>query len=246
MNQSVEKRSPPELTVPALESLSTQQWEHMLEACRVALDCERVLGKVKLNIVGEVLKDQGKFYQMNHYPKGDVFDKETASQYYYHAHRGMPGEHGHFHTFVRGGGIPDHLQPVPYDGEVEWPSGKDLVTHLVGISMDKYGFAIGLFATNRWVTGEAWYDAEAMIQLIDGFNIDHAWPSWPTNRWITSVIHAFRPEVEALLRHRDESVAHWREEHGPADVFEDRELDMTGQLRVSLKKRLATLESLLS
>jgi len=27
-----------------------------------ALDCERVLGKVKLNIVGEVLKDQGKFY----------------------------------------------------------------------------------------------------------------------------------------------------------------------------------------
>jgi len=245
MNQTTKLKHLP-LEVPALDTLPRERLVRMYQASLLALDCERVLGKVKLNIVGEVLKSQGTFYQMNHYPKGDVFDKETAAQYYYHAHRGMPGEHGHFHTFMRRAGIPEDRNPVAYDGEVAWPTGKDMVTHLVGISMDKHGFAIGLFATNRWVTGEAWFKAADMIELIDSFDIDHAWPSWPVNRWMGALIHAYRPEVEALLLHRDEVVEQWRQAYPEKDVFEDRELDMTGQLRVSVKKRAAELETLLA
>jgi len=158
----------------------------------------------------------------------------------------MAGENGHFHTFIRHVGVSEGMKPAPYDGNVEWPSGNDLVTHLIGVSMDKCGSAMGLFATNRWVTGEAWFKAADMIELIGGYNIDHAWPSWPTNRWMGAVIHAYRPELEVLLTHRDLVVEQSRNEHPDKDAFEDRELDMTGQLRVSLTKRVAELETLIA
>ena len=33
--------------------------------------------------------------------------------------------------------------------------------------MDGWGEPIGLFATNRWVTGETWYPAGAVIRMLD-------------------------------------------------------------------------------
>ena len=84
--------------------LSQQDLEEMWSAGQQVLNCYRVLAKSNDNIVGELLKGQGTFYEMDHYPPGDVFDSETNSQYYYHAHRG--GEHGHFHTFLRSDGMP--------------------------------------------------------------------------------------------------------------------------------------------
>ena len=121
----------------------------MLEAGQEIRECYRVLKNAGLNIVGEVLKGQGTFYELNHYPEGDVYDSSTHSQYYYHTHRGMAGEHGHFHTFLRARGMPRGVAPVPYDGEEQWPSGDDALSHLIAISMDRYGFPIGLFAVNR-------------------------------------------------------------------------------------------------
>jgi len=61
-----------------------------------------------------------------------------------------------------------------------------------------------------------------------------------------AVIHAYRPELEVLLTHRDLVVEQSRNEHPDKDAFEDRELDMTGQLRVSLTKRVAELETLIA
>src|SRR5210317_191916 len=93
---------------------STEDLEAMLAAAFEIKECCRVLGKVQANLVGEILKDQGTFYEMQHYPKGDVYDAETHSQYYYHAHRPDSGEHGHFHTFLRAKGMPPGVLPVPY------------------------------------------------------------------------------------------------------------------------------------
>jgi len=70
--------------------------ETMAEAGTRILESYRVLRKGGLNIVGEVLRDQGTFYEFEHYPKDDVFDDETHCQYYYHAHRPEAGEHGAF------------------------------------------------------------------------------------------------------------------------------------------------------
>ena len=87
-------------------------------------ECYRLLKKAKANVVGQCLANQGMFYELNHYPKGDVYDRETHSQYYYHAHRKESGEHGHFHTFVRHKGMPDGMKPIPYDGKASGPTAR--------------------------------------------------------------------------------------------------------------------------
>ncbi len=235
--------SAPAIAVRGVAERSLDERERMLGAADEVLECQRVLKKGGLNVVGELLRGQGTFYELNHYPKGDVFDKATGSQYYYHAHRGMSGENGHLHTFQRRAGIAADLSPVPYDGDVQWPAGDDLVTHLIAISMDRFGYPLGLFLTNRWVTDEAWFAAPDALRILDGFEIDHAYPSWPANRWVTAMLRLFRPEIEALLCQRDAVVKSWAEAHPGMDVFEDRKLEVTGELRISIKKRVAELRA---
>ncbi|MDA0656511.1 MAG: hypothetical protein O2912_08915, partial [Proteobacteria bacterium] len=73
----------------------------MHEAGGLVIECYRVLAKTEDNIVGEILKTEENFYEWDHYPDGDIYDGESHSQFYYHAHvaGGRPGGHGHFHTF---------------------------------------------------------------------------------------------------------------------------------------------------
>lgn len=138
--------------LPAVHDLDPATRRALLAAGREVRECRRVLVKAGLNVVGEVLRGQGQFVEMEHYPRDDVFDADTASQYYYHAHRGAL-EHGHFHTFVRADGLPATMHPLEWPlASRRWPAGKDAICHLVAISMDAWGEPIGLFATNRWVS----------------------------------------------------------------------------------------------
>ncbi|MBI3937768.1 MAG: hypothetical protein HY323_12390 [Betaproteobacteria bacterium] len=211
----------------------------MLHAGEQVIECHRVLAKAGLNVVGEVLRGRGTFVEFDHYPEDDVYDSDTHSQYYYHAHRGPVAEHGHFHTFLRAAGMPAGATPVAYDGSEPRPLGDAAISHLAAISMDAYGRPIGLFAVNRWVTGETWYPAGDVIRMLHRFRIDHAYPSWAVNIWIGAMLRLFRPQVESLLRHRDAVVAAWSEARPGADVFEDRELEITGHLSISVEKQIA-------
>ena len=233
------------LEVAGLDRLAQMDLLRMEAAGAEILECNRVLKKGGANIVGELLKGQGKFLEFDHFPKGDVFDEETHSQYYYHAHRGLPGEHGHFHTFVRHRGMPADATPVAYEGKETWPSGSDALAHLIAVSMDPYGYPLGLFATNRWVTDEAWYQAQDVVRMAAQFEIDHAVPSWPTNRWLTAMMRLFRPQLAALLTHRDQVVVDWQRRHPKRDVFEDRKLEMTGWLRVSVNEQIEAVRTAL-
>ena len=207
----------------------------MLDAADEVAECRRVLHKGGLNLVGEVLRGQGDFVELEHYPRDDVFDRETHSQYYYHAHRGSEVEHGHFHTFLRAAGMPPGAAPVADRASEPWPSGADALSHLVAISMDAWGDPIGLFTTNRWVTDETWYPAREAVRMLGRFRIDHAAPSWPVNRWIGAMLVLFRPQIVTLLRHRDEVVARWQAAHPGQDVYEDRRLDVTSQVAIDVQ-----------
>lgn len=228
-----------------LEDLPRDELEAMIEAGNDVLECHRVLRQTNDNIVGELLRDAGTFYQWRHYPKGDVFDRTSHSQYYYHAHpkAQRPGEHGHFHTFMRAKGMKQGVVPVEYHGEAEWPTGNDALSHLIAISMDSKGFAIGLFTVNRWVTGEAWYAADNVCDMVDDFVIDHARPSWPVNRWITGILRLFRPLVKDLVRERDRTVEDWRQSH-PGDTFQDKKLEITSQEGISVDRQIARLRAI--
>ena len=230
-----------------VKDLPRNELDMMLAAGEEIRECNRVLEKTDDNIVGEILRDQGKFFEWDHYPKGDVYDNETHAQHFYHAHpqKLRSGEHGHFHTFLRAKGMPAGIKPAPYGGDVEWPKGDDALSHLIAISMDKKGFPIALFSTNRWVTGETWYSANDVCAMLDYFVIDHARPSWPVNRWITAMLRLFRPQIRKLVRERDTAVEAWRRKHPDCDVFEDRELEITSRQPIDVDKRIGEVQAAL-
>ena len=253
MTQATKARSRPPIEIDhlprtTLESLDRETLQAMLESGKEVLEAYRVLKKTGDNIVGELLRNAGTFYQRQHYPKGDVYDRDNGSQFYYHAHTksSRPGEHGHFHTFLRASGMPKGMEPIPYGGEAVWPLGADALSHIVAISMDKKGFPTSLFTVNRWVTGDAWYRADDVGRMADRFVIDHAQPSWPVNRWITGMVGLFRPLVKDLVRERDAVVAAWQQQHPDQDVFEDRNLEIVSSADITVERQIGRLRALLA
>jgi len=218
----------------------------MLKAGEQALEACRSLDKAGLNLVGECLKGQGDFYELSHYPADDVYDSDSKSQYYFHTHRGLSGEYGHFHTFLRAKGMHKSIEPIRNTGQEPWPSGADALSHLVCISMNQQGFPIGLFTTNRWVTGESWYDAEAVISMLDRFSVDHAHPNLAVNQWITAIFRLYKFEMVELLRLRDEKIREWRVAHPKSDVFEDRELEITSYQTIDVDLKINEIKQALN
>lgn len=223
------------------ERLPNDRLELMAEAGAEIVEIYRLLAKTQSNVVGELLRTSGTFYEWDHFPKGDCLDRETQSQYYYHAHRAdqrFENEHGHFHTFMRPKGMPAHIKPAKVPNFKPPKGDNDGLCHLITISMDKQGFPWRLFTVNRWVTGEIWYKCNDVIELVDLFNIDHTWPSWPTNRWMTALLRLFQPQIAALLTHRDRVVADWTERFPEKDTFEDRELEICSYVDISVEDQV--------
>ena len=228
----------------ALRALPPERLARMNAAADEILECYRVLKKGDTNIVGEILKGQGTFYEWDHYPEGDVYDSETHAQYYYHAHR--EEEHGHFHTFLRKKGMSEGVSPVSYEGDAEWPTEEDeIICHLIAISMDSAGFPVALFTTNRWVTGENWYDKADVIDMLDGFIMDHCSPSWPANRWLTAMLGLFRPQIEQLIIARDLKINEWQSKTPDLDVFEDRDLEITSYLNITVEDQIRAVKEVI-
>ncbi len=221
-----------------LVELPSEALEAMAEAGREVAEVHRVLAKTGDNVVGELLKGHETFFEWDHYPPGDVYDSEFHGQFYYHAHppeQRFDEEHGHFHTFLRPKGMPPGVKPAPVPGFTKPADPDDELSHLVAIAMTKTGLPFRLFTVNRWVTGEVWYSAEDVTAMLDYFKIDHAQPSWPVNRWISGMVGLFKPHIARLVEARDRTVAAWVEAHPERDVYEDRELEVTSFLDVSVE-----------
>ncbi len=227
-----------------LEQLSTAELEAMAEAGREVAEIHRLLAKTKDNIVGELLKNNGTFYEWDHYPPGDVYDRETHGQVDYHAHaedQRFAGEHGHFHTFVRPKGMPPGVKPAAVPGYVKPEDPNDALSHLIAISMTPAGLPFRIFTVNRWVTGEVWYSAKDVAVLLDFFKIDHTQPSWPVNRWITAMIQLYKRQIIELVEARDRKVAQWQLQYPDRDVFEDRSLEVTSYLDINLDRQVQSV-----
>jgi len=225
-----------------MASLPRDRLKKMMRAGRQVQECHRLLNKTGANVVGQILAHQGEFFQWNHYPKGDVYDRETFSQYYYHAHRGATGEHGHFHTFMRAGGIAPGVEPAPYSGAWQRPMGKDAIAHIICISMDANGLPIALFGVNRWVTGETFYRARDVIKLIDRHRIDHTFPCMAANIWISAMLQLFYPQICVLLYQRDAAIELRQKEFPERDIYEDRQLEITSFLPISIEDQIAAID----
>jgi len=245
--------SPGESSVTDIEpidfgALSEAELKAMLAAGERVLECVRVLGNTSDNVVGELLRDAGTFYEWDHYPAGDVYDTVSHSQYYYHAHPKdeRPGEHGHFHTFLRPRGMPPGVEPAPVPDFQEPEGENDALSHLIAVSCDKQGNPIKLFTTNRWVTGEVWYSAADVRRMINYFAIDHVRPSWAVNLWLTNLLILFRPQIRALIDLRDQTIAEWTRDRGNENVYEDRALEVTSETAISVIDQITVVRAALA
>jgi hypothetical protein len=201
-----------------IATLPTARLELMAAAGRELAVAERALVRQGCNVVSRLLRDEGTFYEWDHYPAGDIYDPAHGAQYFYHAHpahQRPSGEHGHFHTFVR-------------------PDGGDKLYHLVAIAIDHRGQPTRMFTVNRWATEETWADAGRVIGLLDRFVLDLPRPSRWVNRWLAALLRLFRPQIEALLIQRDEAIADWRRAHPGADGLAARELEVLSDMPIAI------------
>lgn len=81
--------------------------------------------------------------------------------------------------------------------------------------------------------------------MLERFEIDHADPSWPVNRWLTAMVRLFRTEIESLIRRRDEVLEHWVLTYPGVDAFEDRELEVMSETPISLERQVARVRDAL-
>ena len=236
-----------------------------LRECRVALAARG--STVIREATGEGAGDAGAdIVGWRHYPEGEVYDPASHAQYFYHRHPGdapsepsrmapaEPVEHGHFHLFLRGEGMPAGITPLVLPelavANVPMPrqsaplkrGGRDEVCHLAAIAVDRRGEPIRLFTTNRWVTGETWYRADDVARMLGGFRVHGDRPSAPLNRWISALVCLFQPEIAMLLRWRDKAILEqrWRRR---GNVLEDPRLEITSSLDIDLDARLAMVEA---
>ena len=225
-------------------------------------ECRRELAASGSSILREVTEGAPGASEWRRYPEGEVYDPTTHAQYFYHRHPtsgrarpAEPGEHGHFHLFLRAEGMPPGTAPllvpelaianatVPPQSAPSKRGARDEVAHLVAVAIDARGEPIRLFTTNRWVTGETWYGADDMIRMLDCFDLQTDTPSLLLNRWLAALVHLFRPEIAVLLRNRDKAVQEWQWRwRRRGHVFEDTRLEVASSFEIDLEARLALVE----
>lgn len=158
-----------------------------LAAARSILAVHAAYAERGTNLAQAALAGAREFVEWHHYPRKDVVDAQNRSEFYYHAHAAReraPGEHGHFHVFVR--------------------RGANDFMHLAGISLDDRGRATRLFTTNRWVTGERWRPAEALEPYLRKFSLRSAGGRLaPVARWVEGMIRFYDGRILDLVHERD-------------------------------------------
>lgn len=176
-----------------------------------------------------LLVGDGEPEAFRHYPAGDVYDFGSHSQFYFHCHRN--GEHGHAHLFLRPMGMPAACRPLISVG------GADSPCHLVAVGFGHHGFATELFTTNRWVSGESWYDADQVARMLPCFHVDNSTAGGRVGRWLSALLTLYAPLIVSLVRRRDAAVAEWGASHGGAaleDTLNDDRLEITSHAAIDV------------
>ena len=200
--------------VCSLESVPNTQLLYMKEAAKSLLAYHS-----QKNVVKQVQIGTEEIHTFDHYPKGDVLDRNTHYQYYYHSHRNQ--EHGHFHTFYM------------------FPGENEGFTHLIAISMDKWGRAIKLFTVNQWVTGEKWLLKEQLQAKVNNFKVEKLKHS-PINDWINPFFTLFEPQINELISLRDKEIERLKAQD--SDILQNSRLEEITSMEISIDEQIKWLK----
>jgi hypothetical protein len=239
---------PPASPAPiSLAELPAARLARMVEAGQRLIGTARILAKTGDTVIDEVTRDCGPIHPYAHYPEGDVVDRESGAQFFFHMHpvpplaqdREGPGLNGHFHCFVPAPGRSDP------GGMPRLRRGSGMA-HLIAIEADRQSLPVRLFTTNRWVTDETWVEAPTAARLADRFVVELARPSLSVSIWLSSLMRLFQPQIAALLAARDAAIEAFSTLNPTADPFEDRSLEVPSAMAVSVEAQMAELRATLA
>jgi len=140
-----------------------------------------------------------------------VFDRATASQFYFHAHEGRDEELGHFHT-VR--------------------LFADRTVHLVAISIGPDGRPRTLSTLNLWAVGDADAPSAELKRYVHRFRLAERHGEPRVVRFVNLVFEAFRAEILRLQDMKISAIAAYRLAHPAAELFEDRDVEVLSRVDV--------------
>lgn len=199
------------------------------DAANLLIDASLAMAREGVPLMRRILPAGVPQHLWDHYPEGDAV-APSGSRYFYHSHppdeRGTD-EHGHFHLF-----LPRRAMPDP---EAPWLAAGNAVhdaVHLVALSVTRSGVPVSAFTTNRWVTDESLFDADAIIAALDRFDVRGAPGDTLVNNWLTAAVALARPVIAGLLQSRDAALA----AHDPGG--EDRSVEILSSAALDLQALL--------
>lgn len=187
-------------------------------------------------LMSRLLPEDGTSEAWAHYPEGDVVNGAISSRYFYHSHppdERDADEHGHFHLFVGKGAMPDDIDALMAPPALPKGQKRADVVHIAALAIGYDGLPIRWFGTNRWVTDEWLYPADAVIDALDCFDLRGQVGDPLINEWLSAIMHLSRDTISEILRERDHVLQQ-------SDMTgEDREVEVTGARDVSLEALLS-------
>jgi hypothetical protein len=159
-------------------------------------------------LMSRILPDQGELKSWQHYPPRDVVNGIWRARWFYHCHNPddrTGGEHGHFHFFLGRPAFSRRVRPlaVPPQGRKPRPS----IVHIAALSIDFDGLPVSWFVTDRWVTDEWLYPAQAISEKLGQISFSGDDGDRLVNDWLGAMIRASRTTIGALLAERDRILA---------------------------------------
>lgn len=170
-----------------------------------------------------------------HYPPDDVVNGAAGSRYFYHCHppaERSEGEHGHFHLFFDKSALPADIAPLIAPPPPTSDEPRAEVVHIGALAISTDGLPLSWFTTNRWVTDEWVYPADAVIAQLSRFDLRGPDGDALVNDWLTALVGLARDDLADLLRQRD-AVLELRDMTG-----EDRSVEITSISAISLERLL--------
>lgn len=183
-----------------------------------------------------VLPIDGEPEQWAHYPPDDAMSPVSRSRYFYHCHppgERDEGEHGHFHLFLP---LTLFAQEECKSAPPEDSEDRARVVHFAALSVDMQGVPLRLFTTNRWVTDEWLYSADAIAAEVDRFDLEGADGDPHVNQWLTAFVALAREPIIDLLHQRDAvlEAKGWPGEDRAVEITSSAPLDLQALLDQSL------------
>lgn len=158
-------------------------------------------------LMQRVLPISGVAEAWRHYPADDIVDPSSGARVFYHAHlRASDADHlhGHFHFFLARSAMARGIKPLRMPPADQRP--RPSVVHIAALGIDDAGLPVQWFTTNRWVTNEWLYPADAILTKLRPGLFANAAGDPLVNRWLDAALTLATPLLAGLLHERDDKL----------------------------------------